>query len=103
MGHLKIYILVIAFVISGCTITEHDICELACNAYGKSLLAGNLQSAIRKCGIYSYDRTVINDDILKPSEVFISKEVSDTETKSGSGVEREDVERDVSVVNVKEQ
>ena len=51
--------------LSGCTITKHDVCELACNAYGKSLSAGNLQSDFRKCGIYPFDRTVINDDIFK--------------------------------------
>ena len=61
------------------------------------------QNNFRECEIYPFDRSVIDDDILKPSEVFISQEVSDTQTESGSGLEREDVERDVSVVNDDEQ
>ncbi|CAC5414122.1 unnamed protein product [Mytilus coruscus] len=51
-------------------ITRYNICELACKAYQKALSPENLQSAFRKTGIFPLDKSVINKDQLKPSEVF---------------------------------
>ncbi|XP_063401995.1 uncharacterized protein LOC134686219 [Mytilus trossulus] len=55
-------------------ITKYNICELACKAYQKALSPENLHSALRKTGIYPLDKTVINQDQLKPSEVFTRNE-----------------------------
>ena len=52
-------------------ITRYNICELACKAYQIALSADNLQAAFRKTGIYPFDKSAINKDLLCPSEVFI--------------------------------
>ena len=51
-------------------ITRYNVCELGCKAYQKALSPENLHSAFRKTGIYPLTITVINRDLLKPSEVF---------------------------------
>jgi hypothetical protein len=51
-------------------ITRYNVCELGFKAYQRALSPQNLQSALRKTGIYSLTMTVINRDLLKPSEVF---------------------------------
>jgi hypothetical protein len=43
---------------------------LGFKAYQRALSPQNLQSALRKTGIYSLTMTVINRDLLKPSKVF---------------------------------
>ncbi|CAC5364057.1 unnamed protein product [Mytilus coruscus] len=55
-------------------ITRYNICELACKAYQKALSPETLQSAFRKTGIFPLDKSVINKDQLKPSEVFTTND-----------------------------
>ncbi|XP_052097897.1 uncharacterized protein LOC127732747 [Mytilus californianus] len=55
-------------------ITRYNICELACKAYQNALSPENLQSAFGKTGIYPLDKSVINTDQLKPSEVFTAND-----------------------------
>ncbi|CAC5387135.1 unnamed protein product [Mytilus coruscus] len=55
-------------------ITRYNICELACKAYKKALSPENLGSALRKTRIYPLDKSVINKDQPKPSEVFTAND-----------------------------
>ena len=58
-------------------ITRYDVCELACFAYSRSLSQENLHSAFRKTGMYPLNRSIINNDIMKPSEIFQSSRSTD--------------------------
>ena len=60
-------------------ITRNKVCELACQAYQKSLYPEHLHGAFRKYGIY-LDGHVFNRDQLKPSDVFIPTEDIDKTT-----------------------
>jgi hypothetical protein len=55
---------------SGRVITRFDVCHLACKIYAKTLTPSNIQSSFRRCGIYPFDPTVINDSIVAPSTTF---------------------------------
>ena len=34
-------------------ITRYDVCKIACNVYASTLSVGNIQSALKRCGIFS--------------------------------------------------
>ncbi|CAG2249442.1 unnamed protein product [Mytilus edulis] len=82
-------------------ITKYNICELACKAYQKALCPENLQSAFRKTGIYPLDKTVINQDQLKPSEVFTRNEECKETTETTDEPKTDEIQmQEVELVEV---
>ncbi|CAC5375550.1 unnamed protein product [Mytilus coruscus] len=49
-----------------CALTRYDVYSMACKAYGNALSVSNLQSALRKTGIYPFTKDIINDLPLTP-------------------------------------
>ncbi|CAG2209355.1 unnamed protein product [Mytilus edulis] len=81
-------------------ITKYNICELACKAYQKALSPENLQSAFRKTGIYPLDKTVINQDQLKPSEVFTRNEECKETTETTDEPKTDEIQMQVVEVDM---
>lgn len=78
-----------------CAITKHDVCSLTYRAYGTALSTNNLQSAFWKTGLYPFDKDIINNLPLKPSEVFACTETHEVEGEKDMHVvesEREEEE-----------
>jgi hypothetical protein len=57
-------------VSGGKVITRYDVCRIACKIYASTLTPVNIQSSFRKCGIYPFDPTVIDESLLAPSLAF---------------------------------
>ena len=54
----------------GTMVTRYDVCKLGCKAYAATLTPLNIQSAFKRCGVYPFDKTVVNDSDIAPSLSF---------------------------------
>ena len=54
----------------GNTVSRYDVCKIACKVYSAALSPVNIQSAFKRCGIYSYNLSVNSDSVIAPSLSF---------------------------------
>ena len=57
----------------GRVITKYDICQIACEAYTKSMTPTNIMSSFRRTGIYPINKRNIPAEKLYPCEPFREK------------------------------
>ena len=62
-------------IIIGTVVTKYNVCTLGCKAYAATLTPLNIQSAFKRCGVYPFNKTVVNDSDIAQSLSFPTQTV----------------------------